>query len=72
MTVKTFEVRLSASYITMWLQACEGEGATSSGLNENCSHRLVYFNVWLPVGVLFRKDQEVWPYCGSCVTGSGI
>ena len=28
---------------------------------ENGPHRLIYLNVGLSVGGLFRKDQEVWP-----------
>jgi hypothetical protein len=32
------------------------------GLNDNGSHRLIYLNVWFPVGGLFGKDLEVWPY----------
>jgi hypothetical protein len=28
----------------------------SDGLNENGPHRLIYLNVWFPVGGLFGKD----------------
>lgn len=48
--------------------AYRSQRAECSDLNENSSHRLIYFKVWLPVGGLLRKDQEVWPCYMRCVT----
>lgn len=41
-------------------------------LNENGPHGFMYLYVWFPVGKLYRKDQEVWPYCNKYFTGVGV
>ena len=36
--------------------------AVCGELNENDAHRPISLNIWFPVGGLFRKDSEVWPW----------
>ena len=43
--------------------------ASCGGPNGNGLCRLIYLNLWFPVGRLFRKDQEVWPCWRYDVTG---
>lgn len=33
---------------------------TCGGLSENGLHRLIYWNVWFPVGELFRTDDKTF------------
>lgn len=68
--MKTLEVELNP-FCIIWLKTNEAQGV-ECGLNESCSHRLVYLNVWFPDGGLFKKVQQVWSCGGRCEAGSGL